>query len=139
MLSNEKTSIILVDNNRIMCDGLRALFNNQSDMEVVGEARDSSEAVKISYELKPHVIVMDVNISGFNNIDSVKHISQEHPCVKIIALSTYSRKSFISELLRAGVSGYVLKEHTFSELIKAIKVVMTNEVYLCPKTNKRAP
>jgi len=134
MLSNEKTSIILVDNNRIMCDGLRALFNNQSDMEVVGEARDSSEAIKISHELKPDVIVMDVNISGFNNIDSVKHISQEHPDVKIIALSTYSMKSFISELLRAGVSGYVLKEHTFSELIKAIEVVMANEVYLCPKT-----
>lgn len=134
MLSNERTGIILVDNHRIMCDGLRALFKNQSNMEVVGEARDSAEAVKISHELKPDVIVIDVNISGFNNIDSVRYISQELPNVKIVALSMYSRKSFISELLRAGVSGYVLKEHAFSELIKAIKVVMANEVYLCPKT-----
>jgi DNA-binding NarL/FixJ family response regulator len=134
MLSSEKISIILVDNQRIMCDGLRALFKSQPDMEVVGEARDSTEAVQISRELRPDVIVIDVNISGLNDISSVRHISQELPDVKIVALSMYPRKSFISELLRAGASGYVLKNHTFSELIKAIKVVMANDVYLCPKT-----
>lgn len=103
-------------------------------MEVVGEARDSAEVTQIARELKPNVIVVDINMSGLNDNGSVRHISQELPNVKIVVLSMYPRKAFVSEMLRAGVSGYVLKSHNFSELIKAVNTVMADNIYLCPKT-----
>lgn len=134
MLANERIRIILIDNQKIMCDGLRALFKSQPEMEVVGQAQDGKEAIKIAHELKPDVIVVDINMSGLNVIGSVRHISQELPNVKIVILSMYLRKDFVSEMLRAGVSGYVLKSHNFSELIKAINTVMADNIYLCPKT-----
>ena len=134
MHANERIRIILVDNQRIVCDGLRALFRSQPEMEVVGEARDDAEVIQIARELKPDVIVVDINVSGLNNIDSVRHISQELPNVKIVVLSMYLREAFVSEVLRAGASGYVLKNNNFSYLIKAINTVMANNIYLCPKT-----
>lgn len=134
MHANERTKIILVDNQRIMCDGLRALFRSQPEMEVVGEARDDAEVIQIARELKPDVIVVDINMSGPNDIGSIRHISLELPNIKIVALSICQRKAFVSEMLRAGVSGYVLKNHNFSELIKAINTVMADNIYLCPKT-----
>jgi DNA-binding NarL/FixJ family response regulator len=131
---DEKIRIILVDDQRMMCAALRALFRSQPDMEVVGEAEDSTTAIQLAYELKPDVILIDVNMSGINSIDTTRQISQEFPNIKIVALSIYPRKAFIAEMLRAGVSGYVLKNHIFSELLKAIKAVMADEIYLCPKT-----
>ena len=134
MHANERIRIILVDNQRIMCDGLKALFRSQPEMEVVGEARDGAEVIQIARELKPDVIVVDINMSGLNDIGSIGHILQELPNTKIVVLSMYPRKAFISEMLRAGVSGYVLKNHNFSELVKAINTVMADNIYLCPKT-----
>ena len=134
MLASERVKIILVNNQKIMCDGLRALFRNQPEMEVVGEARDCGEAIKVAYELNPDVIVVDINMSGLSDIGSIRNISQELPNIKIVVLSIYPRKAFVSEMLKAGVSGYVLKSHNFSELIKAINTVMADGIYLCPKT-----
>jgi two-component system response regulator NreC len=134
MFANERIKIILVDNQKIVCDGLRALFRSQPEMEVVGEARDGAEVIQIARELKSDVIVVDINMSGLNDIGSIRHISQELPNIKIIVLSMCPRKAFVSEMLRAGVSGYVLKSHNFSELIKAINTVMADNIYLCPKT-----
>ena len=134
MLANERIKIILVDNQKIMCDGLRALFGSQPEMEVVGEAQDCAEAIKIAHELKPDVIVLDINIPCLNHISSIREISRELPHIKIVALSIYPRKDFVSEMLRSGVSGYVLKNHNFSELIKAINTVMADDIYLCSKT-----
>lgn len=130
----QKFRIILVGDHRIMCDGLRALFRSQPDMEVVGEAEDEATAIRLAHELKPDVVVIDINISGANGIRTTRHISQEAPGIKIVVLSMYPKKAFVAEMLRAGASGYVLKNHTFSELIKAINTVMADEIYLCPKT-----
>ncbi len=134
MGTDAKIRITLVDNHKIMCDGLRALFRSQHDMEVVGEAKDGTEAIHLARELTPDVIIVDVNMSGMNGISDIRQISQELPDIKIVALSMYLRKAFVAEILSAGASGYVLKNHTFSELIKAIYAVMADEIYLCPKT-----
>jgi DNA-binding NarL/FixJ family response regulator len=103
-------------------------------MGVVGEAENSATAIRLAHELKPDVILIDVNMSGMNGIDTTRQISKALPNVKIVALSMYSQRTFATEMLRAGASGYVLKYHAFSELIKAIKAVVDDEIYLCPRT-----
>ena len=129
MHADERIRITLVDNQRIMRDGLRALFRNQVDMDVVGEAEFEAEAVQLARELRPDVIILNVNMPGINGITTTQQISQELPEVKIIALSMCPRKACVSEMLKAGASGYVLKNHNFSELIKAIKAVVEGGRY----------
>ena len=134
MHADERIRITLVDNQRIMRDGLRALFRNQADMDVVGEAEFEAEAIELARELRPDVVILNVNMPSINGINTTQQISQELPEVKIIALSMCPRKDYVSVMLKAGVSGYVLKNHNFSELIKAIYAVVEGETYLCPKT-----
>lgn len=125
--------ILLVDDHQIMREGLRALLEKQSDMEVIDEAQNGKEAIKLARQLKPDVVVMDVNMPDTDGIDATRRIIKELSGTKIIALSMYPKKAFAAEMLRAGASGYVLKENTFDELVKAIKTVMAGEIYLCAK------
>ena len=125
--------ILLVDDHKIMREGLRALLEKQTDMEVVDEARDGRIAIQLARKYKPNVIVMDVNMPGVDGIDATQRISKELKDTKIIALSMFPKKTFAVEMLRAGASGYLLKEDTFAELVKAIKAVVAGKVYLCSK------
>jgi DNA-binding NarL/FixJ family response regulator len=102
-------------------------------MDVVGEAEDGATAIRLTRELQPEVIIMDVNMPGMDGIDATRRISQELPGTKIIALSMHPKKVFVMEMLKAGASGYVLKENAFAELVKAVNTVLAGEVFLCPK------
>ena len=131
---DERIRITIVDNHELMCDGLRALFRNQSNMEVIGEAEDEAEAIRLAREHKSDVTILNVDMPGVDVIGTTRQLLQHFPDIKIIALSMSPRKALVAEMLTVGVSGYVLNDHTFSELIKAIKVVVkANEMYLCPK------
>ncbi len=126
--------ILIADDHGIVRDGLRALIEKQSDMEVVGEAEDGQIAVELAEELLPDVVVMDVTMPNLNGVEATRQIVEKMPSVKVIALSIHSDRHFVVDMLKAGVSGYVLKTCLTDDFIRAIRTVMTaNEIYLSPR------
>lgn len=125
--------ILLAEDQKIIREGLISLLANQTDMKVVGEAGDGREAVRLACELKPDIVVMDVNMPEMDGIDATSQIVARVPHTRIVTLSMYPKRSFIEGMLKAGASAYVLKDRAFSELVKAINTVIDGEIYLCPK------
>ena len=124
------TRILLADDHKIMRDGLRSLLEQQPDMQVVGEAEDGREAVRLAQELSPDVVVMDIAMPGLNGIDAARQITLETPGVKVIALSVHSDRGFVASMLGAGASAYLEKNCAFAELAHAIRAVKANRKYL---------
>jgi DNA-binding NarL/FixJ family response regulator len=124
--------IIIADDHEIMREGLRAMIEKQPDMEIVAEAENGRTAVKLAREQKPDVFIMDVSMPDLNGIEATRQIVAEVPKVKVLALSMHSDSQFVSEMLTAGVSGYLLKDCAFEELTRAIYAVYKNQSYLSP-------
>ncbi len=128
-----ETKILLADDHKITRDGLKALLENQKNMIVIGEAENGRQAVRLALELAPDVIVMDINMPELNGIEATRQIIAELPDTKIIALSMYSDKRYVVGMLKAGVSGYLLKNCAFDELVSAISAVVANQNYMSQK------
>jgi len=127
-------SVLIADDHVMMRQGLRVLLEKHPSMQVVGETADGAEAIQMAKELKPDVVVMDVNMPDVNGIEATKKISKAAPDAKIVGLSMSPNKRLVTEMLKAGASGYVLKEYAVSELVTAIETIMDGEIYLCAKT-----
>ncbi len=125
--------ILLVDDHKMFQQGLSSMLNENSGMNVIGGADNGHEAVRLAHELEPDLIVMDVDLPDINGIEASRRILKVLPNIKVIALSTYLKKSFVLEMLKAGASGYVLKEQAFDELVNAINVIIKGEIYLSSK------
>jgi two-component system, NarL family, response regulator NreC len=125
--------ILLADDHKIMRQGLRSLIKGEPDMEVIGEASNGQEAIKLACELSPHVIVMDVNMPDLNGIDATGRILARSPDIKILGFSMSSDKKHVLEMFQAGVSGYMLKDCAFEELVQAIRTLRAGQMYLSPK------
>lgn len=128
-----KTRILLVDDHKILRDGIRSLVKEYEDIEVAGEAADGRTAIRLVKELSPDVVIMDITMPELNGIDATRKILADHPKVKIIALSMHYDKQFVSEIFKAGVSGYLIKDSAFDELEHAIHVVMEGKTYINPQ------
>ncbi len=124
------TRILLVDDHRILREGLRSLLAQLPGIEVVGEACDGQRAVELALELKPDLVIMDVVMSGLDGVEATRRIRAECPTVRIIALSMHSDRRFVSEMIRAGALGYLVKDSAFEELHQAVRSVMDNRPYL---------
>jgi len=129
------TRILLADDHRIVREGLRALIEKQPNMEVVAEAENGRTAVELVQKLHPDVIIMDVAMPDLNGIEATRQIIAKALSVKVIALSMHSDRRFVVEMLRAGASGYLLKDCAFEELVHAIRAVVINRIFLSPKIN----
>lgn len=128
-----KTRILLVDDHKILRDGICSLVKGYDDMEVVGEAADGRTAIRLVQELSPDVVIMDISMPDLNGIDATRKIIADFPKVKIIALSMHYDKQFISEIFKAGASGYLIKDSAFDELEHAIRIVMDGKTYINPQ------
>lgn len=128
-----KTKIVLVDDHAIVRQGLKALIEKRPDMQVVGEAANGREAVRMSGRLNPDVIIMDINMPDLNGIDAAQQISDASTGAKVIALSMYSDKRFVLGMLKAGAAGFLLKESAFAELMTAVDAALAGQIYLSPK------
>ncbi|MBK8598333.1 MAG: response regulator transcription factor [Holophagales bacterium] len=126
------TTILLVDDHRIVREGLRTLLGQQPDLTVVGEASDGRDAVAQACLLRPDVIVMDIAMPELNGVEATRLILAQLPAVRIVALSMYADRRFVAEILRAGALGYVLKDGAFEELALAIRTVTEGKTYLSP-------
>jgi DNA-binding NarL/FixJ family response regulator len=118
-----------------MREGLRTLIEKQPDMKVVATAENGRMAVQLVQELLPELVVMDIGMPDLNGIEATRQILADTPEVKVIALSMHSAKRFVVEMLKAGASGYLLKDCAFEELALAIRTVIANKVYVSPSIN----
>lgn len=125
--------ILVADDHKIIRDGLRALLEKQENMEVVAEAQDGATAIRLAKKLLPNIVIMDIGMPDMNGIDATRQIVAETQGVKVIALSMHSDRRFVIEMLKAGASGYLLKDSAFEELALAIKTIINNQPYLSPK------
>jgi DNA-binding NarL/FixJ family response regulator len=125
--------VLLADDHKIVRDGLRTLLEKNSDIVVAGEAEDGREALQMAQKLLPDVVVMDIAMPDLNGIEATRQILADRSTVRIIALSMHSDKRFVSEMLKAGASAYLLKDCAFEELITAIRTVMKGKIYLSPE------
>jgi len=132
MQNNKMIKVAIADDHMIFRDGLRSLLDRQLDMEVVAEADNGRIAIKHAKELSPDVVIMDIGMSELNGIDATRQIVKMSLGVKVLALSMYSDKRFVKEMLKAGASGYMLKDSAFTELIDAIRVVVGGKIYISP-------
>ncbi len=125
--------IVLADDHRLMREGLKTLISGESDLEVVGEAEDGRAAVALAVELVPDIVIMDVAMPRLNGIEATRQILKQAPSVRVIALSMHSDRRFVGEMLKVGASGYLLKDGAFDELVRAIRAVLANQIYLNPR------
>jgi DNA-binding NarL/FixJ family response regulator len=122
--------ILLADDHRILREGLRSLLAQQPDITVVGEASDGQTAVALARTLRPDLVIMDVVMPGLDGVAATRLIRAECPDTRVIALSMHSDRRFVSEMVRAGALGYLVKDSAFEELNQAVKTVMANRPYL---------
>lgn len=125
--------ILLADDHKILRSGMRGLLESEPDMEVVAEAEDGRTAVKLSRELALDIILMDISMNDMNGIEATRQIIARSPKAKIIILSMLSGQRFVADVFKAGASGYLLKDCDFSEIVSAIRAVISGEAYLCPQ------
>jgi DNA-binding NarL/FixJ family response regulator len=122
--------IIVADDHTLLREALCNKLNNNPDLEVTAQADNGRNAVELAKKHVPDVIIMDVSMPDMNGIEASRRISENSPNIKIIALSMHSEQKFVINMLKAGASGYLNKACRFEELIEAINVVTSGEIYL---------
>jgi two-component system response regulator NreC len=130
--------IVLADDHQIVRQGVKALLENESDFEVVGEAGDGTTALAITGKLKPDILVADLMMPGLNGLEVTRRVGKASPGTKVVILSMYMNEPYVIEALRNGAYGYVLKESNIADLVRAIREVSAGRHYLSPPLSERA-
>lgn len=131
-----KAKVLLVDDHVVVRQGLKALFADEPDIEVVGEASNGREALERLEELGPDVVLMDISMPGLNGIEATRQIQVRHPEVKVVVLSMHANEEYVFQVLQAGASGYVLKQSDSLEVLTAIRAAVAGGSFLSPPISR---
>lgn len=129
--------ILLADDHAIVREGVRHIVDREGDMTVVGEAADGHEAVALTEQLKPDVVLMDLTMPGLGGLDATTILQERFPEVRVLVLTMHEGQEYFFQVLKAGASGYVLKGASSAELLAAIRAVHQGDVYIQPPVAKR--
>lgn len=125
-----KAKVLLADDHKILREGLKSIIASVPGFDVIAEAENGHQAIKICAELSPDIVLMDVSMQGLNGIDATHQILKSNPELKIVALSMHSTKQFVTGMFQAGAWGYLLKDCASEELITAMKTVLSGKKYI---------
>jgi len=125
--------ILIADDHAIVRQGLRSLIENCAGMQVIGEAQNGQEAVRLAQELFPDVVIMDVTMPELSGVEATQRIRRQNSAVKVIILSMHPDQHIVKESLKAGAQGYVLKSCVFDELRRALEITAAGGHYLSPQ------
>lgn len=132
----EKISVVLADDHVLMRKGLRKILEMEEDIEVIGEASDGEEAIQVVMDKKPQVLLLDINMPKLNGIDVTKALKNKGVDTKIVILTIYDDREYLLELIKQGISGYILKDIEPSGLIDAVRCASQGETYIQPNLTK---
>lgn len=129
--------ILLVDDHALVRAGMRSLLHEIPGVEVVAEAADGAEALRLAAELRPDVVLLDIAMKGMNGLDAAARLREQLPAAKVIVLSMHTSEEYVLLALRAGAAGYLIKDSATSELELALKAVARGETYLSPAISRQ--
>lgn len=124
------TTVLLADDHRLFRDGLRNMLESAMDFRVIAETTNGPETVSAAIDKRPDVILMDISMPELNGIEATRRIVGECPAIKIVMLSMHSDTRFVTESLKAGAAGYLLKDCAFDEVLSALRAVRKGTIYL---------
>ncbi|UCV01722.1 response regulator [Dechloromonas denitrificans] len=124
--------ILLADDHKILREALKGILEREHDIALVGEANDGAETIKLTREVHPDIVLMDIGMPVMGGIEAARTLLAEQPELKVIALSTYSDRRIVLQMLDAGARGYIVKSAGRDELLRGIRAVSHGRIYLCP-------
>jgi len=133
----KKITVLLVDDHSLVRRGFRRMLEDEADMEVVGEAGDGEESVRLAKQLKPQVVVMDCALPGMNGLQATRQILEKSPETAVLVLSMHSENTWVRRAIDAGAKGYILKDALDLELGSAIRKIAAGETVFDPKVEQR--
>jgi DNA-binding NarL/FixJ family response regulator len=132
----EKRRILIVEDYKILREGLRSLLSSNPDYEVAGEAGDGQEAIQLAEKLKPHLVLMDLSMPRMNGLTAIREIKKKFPKTKILVLTVHKAEEYIRNSFRMGADGYALKDSSYDVLLTAMKNVLKGKPYLSPEISE---
>jgi two-component system response regulator NreC len=132
----KKMRILLAEDHTIVRQGIVALLGAEGDMVVVGEASNGLEAIELAKKLNPEVILMDIGMRQLNGLEATRAIKKLFPSMKILVLTMYENEEWIFQILKAGASGYLIKDSAMTDLASALRAVYQGDSYLSPSISK---
>ncbi len=131
-----KIKILLADDHAILRDGLREKLSQEPDIDVIGDASDGREAVKLTEKLSPDIVVMDISMPLLNGEEATRQIKKRFPEINVIILTVHESEDYVYQLFNAGASGYLCKKSAYKDLADAIRAVHSGEYYISPHISK---
>jgi DNA-binding NarL/FixJ family response regulator len=130
------TRVLLAEDHTLVRAGIRALLQNLTGIQVVAEASDGREALRLIKTYQPDVVLMDIAMAGLNGLEATARVTKEFPTVRVIMLSMHSNEEYVAQALRAGAAGYLLKDAVAAELELAVTAVARGKTYLSPAVSQ---